>query len=148
MFFHFPAVFLIRETGDYMSFCNATILKAFLGENSFLVSDPAPDGLAEAITQTDHIIRNYTGEDIPVEPDSAAAVLRNVACALVIWFTTGMQTDLTEQEYARRKTMYQEAMKTLENIKDGTIRLREDDEEAGDYDPPMFISTQRIDEMF
>ena len=131
-----------------MSFCDATTLKSFVGANSFLVRESAPDGLSEAITQADQIIRNYTAEDIPAAPANADAILRNVACALVVWFTSGMQDDLTEQEYARRKTMYNEAMKTLEGIKAGDIRLREDDEEAGDYDPPMLISTQRIDEMF
>jgi len=131
-----------------MSFCNVTTLKSFLGDNSYLVRGEAPDGLDEAIAQADQIIRNYTNETIPDDPAEADAILRNIACSLVIWYTTGMQADITEQEYSRRKTMYLEAMKMLDGIKSGAIRLREDDEEEGDYDPPMFNSTQRITEMF
>lgn len=129
-----------------MSFCDKDTLKSFVGNASYLTRAAAPDGLAEAILQADTIINSYTGESIPTSPAAGNAMLRNAACALVVWFTTGMQGELSEVEYARRKTQYQDAMKLLADIRSGSITLTAIAD--SDYDPPMISSTQRIDEMF
>jgi len=130
-----------------MSWCDATTLKAFVNDNSILTRSTAPNGLAEAILQVDGIINIYTGQEIPKTPADGHAILRNIACALVIWFTTGMLTDLSEQEISRLRKLYDSAMDTLRQIKSGDLSLNPPASNE-DYIPPAIYSTRRIDEIF
>ena len=130
-----------------MSWCDAATLKAFSSTNSILTRESAPDGLAEAILQADGIINIYTAVAVPATPATGNAILRNIACALVTWFTTGMLTDLSEQEISRRKLLYTSAIETLKDIKNGDLCL-DPPASTEAYVSPFIQSTQRIDEMF
>ena len=130
-----------------MSWCDAATLKGFVNDNSILTRETAPDGLAEAILQADGIINIYTGEAVPDTPAESYAILRNIACSLVIWFTAGMLSDQSEQEISRLKKLYDSAMEMLQKIKDGELSL-DPPVDDDDYVPPAIYSTRRIDEMF
>jgi len=130
-----------------MSWCDAATLKSFVSDNSILTRTTSPDGLAEAILQADSIINIYTGEPVPDSPAKGHAILRNIACSLVIWFTAGMLSDQSEQEISRLKKLYDSAMELLTKIKNGELSL-DPPESDDDYVPPKIYSTRRIDEMF
>ncbi len=83
--------------------------------------------LAPFIESADGTIAAYTGRDIPTSAATANAFLRNVANGLILWDITGMQGQLDEQEYKRRETIYRNAMKSLELIRNGDIILPDAD---------------------
>lgn len=128
-----------------MSFISVDTLKAFASDNSFLTDGTTVDGVGEAIAQADEIIFQKTGVAIPSSPSEANAELRNIGCALVIWFTTGMQSKLEEQEINRRKKLYDDAMNRLNKIQSGEEPLKNS---AGtvisSVNQTYFSSTQRI----
>ncbi|TAK59424.1 MAG: DUF1320 domain-containing protein [Bacteroidetes bacterium] len=121
-----------------MSFVNQEILKSFAQKNSWLTAAEAPDGLDETILQVDDIIALTLQIPVPATPADARPILRNIACALVTWFTTGQQGKIEEVEYNRRKDMYNNAMQTLTLIKEGSLKL--DNDELAAKPEPMFQS--------
>lgn len=129
-----------------MGFTNNTYLKGAVGDNSMLTRESMPDGLDEAIAEADQIIYSYTEIPPPDDPAEANAMLRNIANSLVIWFFTGSQDEISEQEYNRRQKNYQDAMNTLREIKAGNITLEHDSDP--DITLPFIGSTNRITEMF
>ncbi len=102
-----------------MSFTNAAVLKGFVGANNFLVADPAPDGLSEAMAQADDVIYQTTGIAVPADPMTVPAKLRNIGARLVLWFTVGMGQDLTDAEYKKRERDYDDALAELAAIANG-----------------------------
>ncbi|MEW5799971.1 MAG: hypothetical protein AB1728_13300 [Bacteroidota bacterium] len=131
-----------------MSFINATILQSFVSDNSFLTKAPTPAGLDEAIKQADEIIYQKTKITPPSDPAQANAKLRNIACALVVWFTTGMQGKLDEFELSRRKKMYDDAMAQLHAIQNGDDPLLDSTGTILSSQPATYFqSTQRMTEV-
>lgn len=127
-----------------MSFINTEILKAFVSDESFLVKDTVA-GLDEAIKQADEIIYQKTLIAAPENPANANAKLRNIACALVVWFTSGMQGKLEEFELSRRKKLYDDAMAALDAIQAGRDPLYDSSGAAVSSRPePYFSTTQRM----
>ena len=128
-----------------MPFIDQTILQAYVGDQSFLTKAEAPAGLAEAINQADAIIYQKTRIAAPSDPSDANPKLRNIACALVVWFTGGMQGKLDEFELSRRRKQYDDAMAQLEAIRSGEEPLLDGDGTALSTAPtPFFSSTQRM----
>lgn len=129
-----------------MSFITQTTLQSFVSDNSYLTKETNPAGLAEAILQADEIIRQKTGITIPTDPSTANAKLRNIACCLVLFYTTPMQGKLSEYELSFRKKLYDEAMSQLEAIQNGDDPLIDN---AGAVvsaaKDTYFESTQRLD---
>src|SRR6185369_9860974 len=109
-----------------MSYCNQDILKSFAAANSWITDTPTPDGLDEAIAQADDIIFQKTGLLAPADPTTARAILRNIACAIVYWISTGQQSKIDEQDYNWRKTQYDNAIATLNQIESGELELKDD----------------------
>ncbi len=129
-----------------MPFTDATILRAFASDEGFLTKEGADlPGLDQAIDQVDDIIYQKTLIKAPEDPAEAPGKLRNIACALVVWFTTGMQGKLGEEEIARRKKMYDDAMAELDAIQSGRSPLFDSSGTAISTRPQSyFSSTQRI----
>lgn len=128
-----------------MSFASKTTLQSFVGDNDWLTDATEDPGVDEAILQADDIINTYTGIDVPNSPDSANGMLRNVACALVVWYTTGQQAKLSEQEYQRRRDLYRDAMSTLQSIRDGDLIIPGSGPAAANDYTPFIYSTRRMD---
>jgi len=127
-----------------MPFINTNILKSFVSDEGFLVKDTV-DGLDEAIAQADELIYQKTGITAPEDPTSSNAFLRNIACSLVVWFTSGMQGKLEEQELNRRKKMYDDAIAALDAIQSGRSPLRDSSGAVLSSGPePYFSTTQRL----
>ena len=130
-----------------MSFINQETLKAFSSDQGFLVKEVDLPGLPEAIAQSDEIIFQKTGIAIPADPANANAKLRNIACALVTWFTSGIQGKLDEFELSRRKKLYDDAMAELNAIQNGSSPLLNSSGEIISTGPTTyFSSTQRLTE--
>jgi len=131
-----------------MSFVDQTILQSFVADQSFLTKTANPPGLSEAIAQADEIIFQKTRVAPPSSPASGNAKLRNIACRLVVWFTSGMQGKLDEFELSRRKKMYDDAMAELEAIQNGDDPLYDSSGTIVSTQPTSyFSSTQRITEV-
>lgn len=133
-----------------MPYVDADTLKSFVQENNFLVQTPAPAGFAEAVAQADSIIYQHTGIAVPTSPGQAVPLLRNIACALVIWFTTGMQSEVSQQEIERREKLYTDALDMLEKIKTGELPLIDSaGEPISNFRAPavVFSSTKRLTEL-
>lgn len=127
-----------------MPYINTEILKAFVSDTGYLVKDTV-DGLDEAIAQADEIIYQKTGISAPTDPATSNAFLRNIACALVVWFTSGMQGKLEEQEIDRRKKMYDDAIGALDAIQSGRTPLRDNSGTVVSSGPEKyFATTQRL----
>jgi hypothetical protein len=130
-----------------MSFIDQDTLKAFASDQGFLIKEVDLPGLSEAIAQSDEIIFQKTGVAIPAAPANANAKLRNIACALVVWFTSGMQGKLDEFELSRRKKLYDDAMAELNKIQDGSSPLLDSSGAIISSLPATyFSSTQRLTE--
>lgn len=133
-----------------MSYVDKDVLKSFTSDDNFLTKDPPPAGFDEAIAQADGIIFQYTHIATPATPATAIPLLKNIACALVIWFTTGMGSDLGEEEISRRKKLYDDAMDQLKEIQKGDLHLID---AAGDavaqlnQPSAVFSSTKRLTEL-
>lgn len=128
-----------------MSYVDQATLKAFTGDESFLTKATSPDGLAEAIAQADEIIFQKTLITIPSAPSAANAKLRNIACAIVVWFTTGMQGKIEEWEYARRKKQYDDAIAQLDSIQSGAEPILDSTGASVSSKPETYFSTtQRL----
>ncbi len=108
-----------------MPYVNQNILKSFVAKNNWLTIGAEPEGLSEAILQADDIIRSWLGLTVPDDPADAPPILRNVACALIVWYTTGQQGKIEDAEYNRRRDQYNNAMDTLKLIKTGDITLND-----------------------
>ncbi len=106
-----------------MSFTSQTYLKAFCSNTGILTKGSEPVGTTEAYAQADELIYQKTGVAIPADAANANAKLRNIANALVIWFTTGMQDSLSEHEYKFRRDLFNDAMSMLDKIHDGSEPL-------------------------
>lgn len=130
-----------------MSFISTSELQAFAGAEDWIIDKAS--NLSEAITQADNIIYQMTGISPPASPSLAVPILRNIACALVVWFTTGQQGDLTEFEYRRREKLYNDAIDKLIEIKEGKLVLKDADGKpigVQTKTKTMLESTQRITE--
>ncbi|GEM_PF-2166525 len=113
-----------------MSFINQDILKSFVQKNSWITAATEPEGLAETILQVDDIISLTLQIPVPADPADARPILRNIACALTVWYGTGQQGTIDSAEYQKRKTQYDNAMATLELIAQGSIKLDNGEEGA------------------
>jgi hypothetical protein len=128
-----------------MSYIDRTTLEAFVSDSSFLTKDTEPAGLGEAIAQADEIIFQKTRITIPDDPSESNAMIRNIACALVVWFTSGMQGKLDEFELSRRKKQYDDAMTQLDAIASGRESIIDSAGTVVSAVPQTyFSSTQRI----
>lgn len=128
-----------------MSYVDQATLKAFTGDENFLTKGTAPEGLDEAIAQADEIIFQKTLITIPATPSAANAKLRNIACALVVWFTTGQQGKIDEFEYSRRKKQYDDAMAQLDRIQSGDEPILDSTGASVSAKPETYFSTtQRL----
>ncbi len=129
-----------------MSFVNAAILKSFK-DAEWLTGDDPPEGLSEAILQADDIIYQKTGIKPPSDPMTARAILRNYACALIVWFMSGTQEKIDEQELKRREKQYDDAIAGLEDIQSGKTKIIDDNGKVVSEPPRIlasFHSTKRI----
>jgi hypothetical protein len=107
----------------------------------------APDGFAESLLQVDSIIYQKTGITAPSDPMNAVPMLRNIANALLQWFTIGMQGNIEEFEYKRRKDLFEWAITTLNAIQNGDENIYDDAGNivsAAKIPTPSFESNQRI----
>lgn len=133
-----------------MSFIDENIAKAFMKDNSWLTVDESEptSGVAEIITQIDSIIYNKTGVTVPDSPGHAPGILRNIGCALFVWFTSGKQAELSSDERLRRAKLYDDAMSFLNDVEAGNAAVYDDAgvivSRAGNDFGVSFTSTQRI----
>lgn len=133
-----------------MSYVDKDVLKSFMSDDNFLTKEPAEPGFQEAIDQADNIIYQYTHIETPATPDAGIPMLRNIACALILWFTAGIGSDLSEQEYERRKKLYNDAVEKLEKIQTGEINLIDAAGESVEQlkrPAVAFSSTRRLTEL-
>ena len=139
-----------------MSYIDTDIIKGFIKQNSWLTVDEDEQqevtGVNELILQIDSIIFNKTGVAIPAsDPTEAPGIIRNVACALFVWFSSGKQGDISSDERLRRERLYYEAMIYLNAVESGDINVYNDAGEiVSTQNNPLaatFESTQRITEM-
>jgi phage gp36-like protein len=133
-----------------MSYIDSDILKSFFKNNSWITVDEEDptSGVGELITQIDSIIYNKTGVEVPDSPGDAPGILRNHACALFVWFSSGKQGDISSDERLRREKLYDEAMTYLNAVDNGDIEVYDDEGEVvsrpGNDFGASFESTQRI----
>ena len=130
-----------------MSFTSQELYKAFVSNNNFMTKAAAPDGFAESLLQVDSIIYQKTGITAPSDPMNAVPMLRNIANALLQWFTIGMQGNIEEFEYKRRKDLFEWAITTLNAIQNGDENIYDDAGNivsAAKIPTPSFESNQRI----
>ena len=135
-----------------MPYLDTDTIKSFFKSNSWLtVEDESVSGAAELISQIDSIIFNKTGVPIPVSPGDAPGIIRNVACALFVWYSSGKQGDISSDERMRREKLYNDAMDYLNAVEAGDKQVFDDDgnivSTENDDISAYFESTQRITEM-
>jgi hypothetical protein len=106
-----------------MPFTNAELLTSQMHSSqvSALLAGLTIDPFGEA----DTIITHYTGIEPPADADDADKLLTTIATRIVIWHLSGRQQGLPRDEWERRKAMYDEAMKWLEQIADGLIVIEQ-----------------------
>lgn len=104
-----------------MPFTNADLLTSQMHSSQVttLLAGLTIDPFAEA----DKIITTYTGIEPPADADDADKLLTTIASRIVIWHLSGRQQGLPRDEWERRKAMYDEAMKWLQQIRDGDLEL-------------------------
>ena len=130
-----------------MGFIDKDVVVAFVKENSWINATPDDEGLAEIYKQIDDIIYQYTKVAVPASPDDANPTLQNIACALFVYYTSGKQGELSAEEKSRREKLYDDAMKKLQEIRDGGFVLYDSEGTAiTTVSVPVatFSSTQRI----
>ena len=130
-----------------MSYVTNNNLKAFVKENSWITADPVDEGIAEIISQIDSIIFNKTRVPIPGDKETAPGILRNHACALVVYYTSGKQGELEDSERLRRKALFENAMKYLNDVEAGNTFVLDDDGNVVSTSKAAaakFTSTKRI----
>lgn len=131
-----------------MSYIDASVLKSFYSDNSFMVKQDTITEISSIVTQIDGLIKSKLGLDTPANPSSANDVLQNIACRLFIWFAAGKEGITKEMwDYQRRKSFYETALDDLDKIQNGAIKIYDT---AGtvitipNQTTAMFESTKRI----
>lgn len=122
---------------------------AFAKKNSWLTNDDVDTELDEIFQQVDSIIFNKTGVPIPAIPNDDAPILKNHACALVIYFTTAKQQGLTQDERLFRQKLYDDAMAYLDAVEAGDkVVYNNDGEQISESHSAtasvMFVSDKQI----
>lgn len=110
-----------------MSYIDSDIIKSFVQKNSWLSGDVEDTGVGEIIEQIDSIVFNKTGIAIPEDPEEVPGIIRNAACALFIWFTTGKQAEIDTDERIRRRNLYEDAMQFLNDVESGKTEVLDDE---------------------
>lgn len=110
-----------------MSFIDEVELSAFAKINSWLTNSPVDPGLDKIINQVDSIIFNKTGVTVPATPNDDAPILKNIACVLVIYFTTSKQQGLLQDERLYRQKLYDDAMAYLDDVENGLKSVYDSD---------------------
>ena len=70
-----------------MSFINQEVLKAFVEQDSYLITENIPAGLDEAICQADDTINIYTGIEVPASPSTDFSICMRCFCFFVAIFS-------------------------------------------------------------
>jgi len=107
-----------------MPFTDETHIAAALREDS-VTALKGTDGaaLTEAIAAADARITATTGVEPAATVSANHATLRNCAAWIAIWILTGRQSDVSETEVNRRHAQYDDAIETLNQIRDGDLTL-------------------------
>lgn len=110
-----------------MSFIDVDDIKAFVKDNSWLTADEMDAGTTKLVAQIDSLIYNKTKVEIPSSAATAPGVLKNVACALLVYFSSGKAGELTQDERLRRAKLYDDAIQYLNDVEAGKTEVIGDD---------------------
>jgi len=105
-----------------MGFGNKETLISVFNDENFL-NDIDPDKITEIGAQVTDIIYSYTSITPPTEPADAPGILRNIWTNIVSFQIIPYQKDLSDEEKARRLALFNNAMKMLEKIQNGDIKV-------------------------
>jgi len=105
-----------------MGFGNKETLISVFNDENFL-NDIDPDKITEIGNQVTDVIYAYTAITPPTEPADAPGILRNIWTNIVQFQIIPYQKDLSDEEKARRLTLFNNAMKMLEKIQSGEIKV-------------------------
>ncbi|HXF99283.1 MAG TPA: phage protein Gp36 family protein [Bacteroidota bacterium] len=82
------------------------------------------DALPNAVSPldaADSLIKRYIG----VIPDPPPDALKQIAADIVIWSLSGRQQSLSDAELQRREKRFDDALRLLEQLRDGTLSLED-----------------------
>lgn len=103
-----------------MPFTNKTLLQARVASDVLSVLLEGDSSLDEALAEADELVTSYTG----IAPSSDnPKILSGIAGDIVIWILSGRQTQIDEHELERRRGKYDAAIRLLEEIRDGKLRI-------------------------
>ena len=105
-----------------MGFGNKETLISVFNDENFL-NDIDPDKITEIGAQVTDVIYAYTAITPPTAPADAPGILRNIWTNIVQFQIIPYQKDLSDEEKARRLTLFNNAMKMLEKIQNGEIKV-------------------------
>jgi len=103
-----------------MGFGNKDTLISVFNDENFL-NDIDPDKITEIGSQVTDVIYAYTAITPPTAPADAPG--RNIWINIVQFQIIPYQKDLSDEEKARRTTLFNNAYKMLEKIQSGEIKV-------------------------
>jgi len=107
-----------------MPLINQESLKAFLAENHFAVKGATIAGHTDAVKECEDIVFQKTRIPIPQRIEDAIPTLQFIAHNIYVWILKGKEDSQKEgEEYDRYRSSYKDAMKMLDEIQEGTLKI-------------------------
>lgn len=130
-----------------MSLISKDSLEAFLGANNFLVKETEPAGFTEGVAMAEGIVFGKIGIAEADISTTATQLISFCAHAIFIYVTSFRQT-LKQDEKDRVKNLYDEAIKFLDDISSGEIKVVDSPSEDTTLGNAFYVNSSTRSERF